>query len=109
GFDVLKLFANMTFPVVNLKQFPDIENAEKACYQELCTAPMKITKLRGGGRLKGHFEIEVPSYASHDVAGDLGLKGTGPVHPVEYGLYINMDFTVPAGKTIWRASVGSKP
>ncbi len=103
GIDLLHDIANKSFPVVNLKQFPDIEDASEACYQEICTAPMKLTKIRGAGRLKGQFQIEVPTYASHDVAGDLGLAGAGPVYPVEYGMYIDMDFTVPAGKRVWRS------
>lgn len=103
GIDLVKYLLTMTFPVVNLKQFPDIENAEMACYQEICTAPMKVTALRGGGRLRGEFELTVPSYASHDVAGDLGLAGEGPTYPVQFGMYIDFDFTVPAGKRIWKA------
>jgi hypothetical protein len=103
GIDLLQDLVQMTFPVVNLKQLPDVEDATRACYQEICTAPMKVTKLRGGGRLRGEFAIDVPSYASHDVAGDLGLAGEGPSYPVEYGLYVDMDFTVPAGKRIWKA------
>ena len=101
GLDILTNLLHLTFPVVNLKQFPDVEDASKASFSQLCSAPMKVTKLRGGGRLKGDFVIDVPSYASHDVAGDLGLAGPGPTYPVEMGLYVNMDFTVPAGKNIW--------
>jgi hypothetical protein len=104
GFDLIQQIIKRSFPVVNLKQFPDVEDASKACYQEICTADMKLTKLRRAGRLKGDFEIEVPKYASHDVPGDLGLAGPGPVYPVEFGLYIDMDFTVPAGKRVWRST-----
>lgn len=103
GIDLIQAILTRSFPVVNLRQFPDIEDAQKACFQEICTAPMTITALRGGGRLKGEFELDVPSYGSHDVAGDLGLPGAGPTYPVEFGLYIDFDFTVPAGKRIWKA------
>lgn len=104
GVDLLHDIVNLTFPVVNLKQFPDVEEASKACYQEICTAPMKLTKVRGAGRLRGQFAIDVPSYASHDVAGDLGLAGNGPTYPVQMGMYIDMDFTVPAGKRVWKST-----
>jgi hypothetical protein len=104
GFDLLSQIIRRAFPVVNLKQFPDVEDATKACYQEICTADMTLTKIRRGGRLKGDFEIEIPKYESHDVAGDLGLAGSGPVHPVEFGLFIDMDFTVPVGKRVWRST-----
>jgi hypothetical protein len=103
GIDLVQDLLQLTFPVVNLKQLPDVENPERACYQEICTAPMKVTKLRGGGRLKGEFAIDVPTYGSHDVAGDLGLLGSGPTYPVDFGLYVDMDFTVPAGTRIWKA------
>lgn len=102
GFDLLQAILTRSFPVVNLKQFPSVEDSQKACFQEICTAPMKITKIRGGGRLKGQFEIDVPKYGSHDVAGDLGLPGSGPKWPVEMGLFIDIDFTVPVGKSIWK-------
>ena len=104
GIDLVQNLVNRTFPVVNLKQLPDVSDPSRASFSQICTAPMKVTKIRGGGRLKGSFEIDVPTYASHDVAGDLGLKGPGPTYPVQMGLYVDLDFTVPAGESVWTSS-----
>ncbi len=101
GIDLANQILHRSFPVVNLKQLPDTTNPAQASYQEISTAPMTLTAIRGAGKLKGDFEIEIPSYGSHDVAGDLGIAGAGPVYPVQFGLYINMDFSVPAGTRIW--------
>ena len=103
GIDLAQQILHRAFNVVNLKQLPDTTNASNASYQELCVAPMTLTAIRGAGRLKGDFEIEIPKYASHDVAGDLGIAGAGPVYPVQFGMYINMDFSVPVGTRIWSA------
>ena len=103
GIDMAEQILHRAFNVVNLKQLPDTANAGQASYQEINVAPMTLTAIRGAGRIKGDFEIEIPRYGSHDVAGDLGIAGAGPVYPVQFGLYINMDFTVPVGTRVWSA------
>ncbi len=93
----------MTFPTTNLKQFRDAADGTKATSQELVTAPMQVTKLRSGGLLEGNFELTLPTYASHDVAGDLGVVGgTNGTYPVLFGMYVDFDFIVPAGTVHWR-------
>lgn len=99
----VELALKTTFPTTNLKQFRDAADGTKAAMQELVTAPMVVTKLRGGGFLEGDFELELPKYASHDVAGDLGVTGgVGDVYPVRYGMYVDFDFIVPKGTIEWR-------
>ena len=50
-FATLEDFITGTFPIVGLKQFRDVAQSDRACYQAITDAPMKIVDFHGGGLL----------------------------------------------------------
>ena len=64
-FATLEDFVTGTFPVIGLKQFRDIARSDRACYQAITDAPMKVTDFHGGGLLgELHRDASAPSRAS---------------------------------------------
>ena len=104
--DFLKLAIGVYVPTVNLKQFRDEENNKLACYQSLVDCEAQMTRLKGAGLLPGKYELSVTPCASHQVEADLGLSnpvGDGR-YSVRFAFWVNMDFTNPPGRRIWKAS-----
>ncbi len=104
--DFLKLVTGIFVPTVNLKQFRDEENNTLACYQSLVDCEAQMTKLKGAGILPGKYELSVTPCESHQIEEDLGLSdalGKGR-HSVRLAFWVNMDFTNPPGRRIWKAS-----
>jgi hypothetical protein len=94
--------------LVNLKQFRDAMDPTRACYQALIEGPCTIRKLHGAGLLPEGFTARIPDWASHRIGYHLGLPMTETL-PVEYGLWVSMDFSAEAGREVWKASAGSEP
>jgi hypothetical protein len=61
-------------PIVSLKQYRDASSPDRACYQAIVTAIMRITKHTGGGLLTGRYQVKIHDYASTPIIRDLGLK-----------------------------------
>ena len=104
--DFLKLATGIFVPTVNLKQFRDEENNTLACYQSLVDCEAQMTRLKGAGTLPGKYELSVTPCESHQIEEDLGLSdlvGKGR-HSVRFAFWVNMDFTNPPGRRIWKAS-----
>lgn len=99
--DVVKTILTRKVPIVNLKQFRDANDSTKACYQALIEATCTITKLHGGGLLDGDYVLDVANFASHQIINDLGLSGS--TVPVDFALWLQMDFTADAGQEVWKA------
>jgi hypothetical protein len=101
-------------PVVTLKQFRDVENSRRACYQALTESPMQLTTFHGG-RIFGwekfgdQFELKINKFASQPIVQDLGLhKGYAPGSdsakiPVKLSFFLHFDFTLQNGVTVWEA------
>jgi hypothetical protein len=88
-------------PMVNLKQLRDPEHPSKACYQALVNTHCQVTTIRAAGRLEGRWTLTVAPAASHQVVQDLGLADhTVPLHAA---LWLDMDFRIAKGKTLWEA------
>ena len=84
-----------------LKQFRDVANSSRSCYQSVIEAPGEVTGFRGGGVLPGEYALSILPCDSHPIASDLGLKGY-PV-PVRKAFYVDVDFVMKNGLEIWRA------
>lgn len=88
-------------PMVFLKQFRDHDRPNTACFQAITEVDVEATSIKGGGWLSPKQELVVtPALASHPLATDLGLADGKPLH---LGFWLNLDFSVGFGKTIWAA------
>ncbi len=88
-------------PILFLRQLRDIEEPTRAAYLEVIEAPARVTRLRRGGSLPGSFEVRFAANATFPIAEELGLRPEG--HPVRGALWVEFDFLMDAGKTLWRA------
>lgn len=98
-------------PAVCLKQFRDVEDGNKACYQALVELIMRTSRFHKGKLLGfngiGHqYELNVSKFASEPVLKDLGLQyrfsdSQVAKVPIEMSFYLNFDFIVNTGKVIW--------
>jgi hypothetical protein len=87
-------------PVVYLKQFRDIVNAEAACYQAIVESNTTVHGFHGAGLLPFGFTVKTFPMASVDVAKFLGFDTTTNV---DIAMWAKLDFSVDLGREIWRA------
>lgn len=73
----------MSYDIVQLKQFRNAQFPDQACYRSLLTCTSALTKI-SSFRLLGEPAIRLPSYASLDIAGSLGLFASpnGVIRPL---------------------------
>lgn len=88
--------------MVFLKQFPDIADQTKACYQAVLEAGATVTAFRGAGRTVDSYRLNLTSYDSHPFAAELGIASGW--HEVGQGMWVDFDFTMQCGHEVWRAS-----
>jgi Acetoacetate decarboxylase (ADC) len=100
-FHVVEGILEREVSLVFLKQVRDAHDSSLACYQAVVEAPIKVTGFRGGGFLPGRWDIDVPDYASHPVARDLGLDAT-KLRGVR-GFWLDFDFRLEQGAAVWEA------
>jgi hypothetical protein len=98
--DLFELASQHEVPCAFLKQFRDVADGTRACYQAVTEAPMQVTAFHEGGLLHGDFEVTVSDYASCRIQQDLGLGST--TVPVTAAFYIDFDFTSDAGREVWK-------
>jgi hypothetical protein len=105
---LVRLAATRRVPVINLKQFRDVRDSTKACYQALVECPCELVRLTGAGPLPGNFTAAIRSCASHPIVADLGLGTPVPNGvtelPVRFAFWVNMDFQTLDGSVIWEAT-----
>ena len=98
--DLLKL----EVPMVFLKQFRDVVEANAACYQAILESPARVEGLPLGWPTFDEVAITLHDYASHPVATDLGLgtpvDGTLTVK-VPIGVRVQFDFIVELGTIMY--------
>jgi hypothetical protein len=99
-FNVLEILRHRHVPVVNLKQFRDAKDGNKACYQALIEGPLTVTRFGGGGLMRGDFTLDITPCQSHPIAADLGLQL--PTRS-RFGMWVRMDFDVEPGQEVWKA------
>ena len=100
----VKLTTNITqsIPLVFLKQFRDIADTRRACYQAVVEAPIHIQTFRQGGILPDAYTLSVHSLESHPLAQALGLKLNDGKQSAALGVWMQVDFSIDVGKEIWR-------
>ena len=84
-----------------LKQFPDVVDPTRACYQAIVEAPTTINTFRSGGLTDTEYEVMVHSYDSHPFERELGIKPQ--VQNVSHGVFVDFDFTMEMGEVLWQA------
>jgi hypothetical protein len=102
-----KIAATLRIPVINLKQFRDVGDSAKACYQALVESPCELVALHGAGPLPGDFTASFLTCDSHRMVADLGLGTPAPGAtsvPVRFAFWWKMDFTTLDGSVVWQAS-----
>ncbi|HBK56119.1 MAG TPA: hypothetical protein DDZ76_07535 [Xanthomonadales bacterium] len=93
--------AHHDVPIVFLKQFRDVHDGARACYQAIIEANAQMTKFRSGGWLPGEYQVNITPLESHPIARDLGLAGD-QLKPLA-AIYVDYDFRMNEGKEVWRA------
>lgn len=99
--DVWKIGADLSVPVINLKQFRDVRDGKRACYQAITSSPVQMTAFHGAGFLWGDYTVDFTVCASHQFVNQLGVAAN-PV-PVRAAAYLKYDFLAPDGETLWQA------
>ena len=84
-------------PLVFLKQFRDISDATKACYQSIIETHGIVTKFRGGDLL-GQYDINISHLDTLPIETDLGLPSRTAT---QSSFRVEVDMTFQAGKEIW--------
>jgi hypothetical protein len=93
--------ARWDVPLVFLKQFPAVEDGERACYQAVVEAPLRVTTFRGARFLPGSYQFRLFRCDSHPLDEDLGLNET---QTPALCYWLDFDGTLEYGRTIWEAS-----
>lgn len=105
--DLFHASAGFTLTNINLKQFRDATETDKACYQSLTTAPLVMTNFRRGRLLTGGLSFFAERCQSHQIIEQFGLSapsdGNAKV-PVHLGIEVALDFEIRAGTTVWNPS-----
>jgi hypothetical protein len=96
----LKETAFWDVPLVFLKQFSAVEDGERACYQAVVEAPLRVTAFRGGRTLPGAYQFRVFPSDSHPLADDLGLAAT---QSPALCYWLDFDGVLDFGRTVWEA------
>jgi len=89
--------------LVVLKQFRDIVDGTKACYQAIAEAPVKITKLQSIQWL-GEFTLELAAFESHPIQDDLGLELVAGRQRVIVAFFVKCDYELNNGHVIFEFS-----
>ncbi|MCU0687220.1 MAG: acetoacetate decarboxylase family protein [Polyangiaceae bacterium] len=96
----LEAFARSEGRIVTLKQFRDVADPTRACYQAICELPARVGAFRGAGALGGQYSLTLRPTASHPLAEELGLRER---QSARAALWMDLDFTLQAGKVLWQA------
>jgi hypothetical protein len=92
---------NGTVPFVFLKQFRDVADGSKTCYQAVIECNCKCTAWHGGGHLDGDYQVQIEHVDSMPLERELGLP-TSPIKP-ELSFWCSFDFFIGEGTEIWKA------
>jgi hypothetical protein len=93
--------AHREVPLVFLRQFRDVADGRRACYQAVVEAPARVLQFRDAGRLPGDYRLTVNELDSHPIARELGLAG--PSQAALGAWYVDFDFILANGRELWRA------
>jgi hypothetical protein len=98
---LLDFVTHREVPLVFLRQFRDVADGQRACYQAVVEAPARVRQFRHAGRLPGEYRLTVNALDSHPIARELGLAG--PDQEALGAWYVDFDFILENGRELWRA------
>ncbi len=96
------VFANVLLgrmPQIFLKQFRDIADGTRACYQAITRADYAVTRIASVA-LEDRYTMTLETLQSTPVAATLGLA---PPAETGLGVRIVMDMTLEPGRVLWQA------
>lgn len=102
--EIAALLVTHQMRLVFLKQFRDVTDTQRACYQAIIEAPLMVQTFRQGGFLAGKFVMSISPLASHPLADALGLRLVNGEQQSLLGLWMKLDFMLNAGVEIWKAA-----
>ncbi|MEG3850005.1 acetoacetate decarboxylase family protein [Microcoleus sp. herbarium19] len=93
---------HLEVPMVFLKQFRDVRDGDKACYQAIVEATATLEKFHEGfPYLRQKFQVSIENFDSHPIVTELGLKLT---QTAQLAFWLHFDFSFANGTEIWKAS-----
>jgi hypothetical protein len=102
GAPSIEVFANFLLgriPQIFLKQFRDIADGTRACYQAITLADYAVTNIASVA-LEDRYAMTLETLQSAPVAAKLGLA---PPAETGLGVRIVMDMTLEPGRVLWQA------
>lgn len=88
-------------PMIFLKQFRDLEQPARACYQAITTVNAVMAECRGGEALPYAYRLRLHKSDSHPIADDLGLSnGQGMSAALPAAAQMRIDFNVGFGRVL---------
>ena len=92
---------HLEVPMVFLKQFRDVRDGDKACYQAIVEATATLEKLHNGfPYLRQKFEVSIENFDSHPIVTELGVKLT---QTAQLAFWLHFDFYLGNGTEIWKS------
>jgi len=91
-----------TVPIVLLKQFRSVVDADRACYQAVVGIELKMTALRALGLLPDDYVVTFEALANEPFARELGL---GPVMKPRTAFWLDFDFTLGGATSVAKLDI----
>lgn len=96
---------NLDVPMVYLKQFRDVADGTRACYQAIVESPNQMAPgLFKAGWLAGDWELTIAQFASVKLIDDLGLRVVDGKVTSVFHFWSEFNFTAANGKVVWRGA-----
>ena len=93
------MFASGRLTLLALKQFRDVAQPDRACYQAITESYIRTTALHGGGLLSG-VTVDVEDLESAKIVRELGIR-PGPQTPL-HSIWMAYDFVLETGALLWQ-------
>ena len=95
---LLDNWSNLGATQVFLKQFPDISDAQSACFQQINSAQYKIQKIYSTQPFTWPMELTISPLDTDDLCLALGIP---PTIPIAGGIQVVVDFLLTEGSVLW--------
>lgn len=94
---------HLDMPMVFLKQFRDVADGTRACYQAIVESPNRMTPGPfHAGFLHGDWELAIEQFASVRLIDQLGLHVVDGKVPSAFHFWAQFAFTAETGRVVWR-------
>jgi hypothetical protein len=94
--DSLDDLVHLRIPFVFLKEFRDVADPSKACFQAIVEAEAKMNKFHSAKVLENAYDINIEICDSHPIRTDLGLSESGPLRS-KISFWVSYDFEIGLG------------